>query len=609
MRIDTKDPRVLWQMYERGRGYNEEINLYNKVDTNEAFYAGDQWKGLDCPNIDKPVINQIRQPINYMVATIVSDDVSISLSPSLPSAEDERYLDAVVTEVERIREQLNMQTVNRESVRNAAVDGDACLYLYWDSDIKTGQPVNGDIRCQLIENINCVFGNPFDREIQRQPFIQIVMRDYKEDVIDEAVENGMSETEARELIKPDADGNQGESATDNDLVTKLITFYKRDGRIYAVISTEKAIIRKEWDTDLTLYPVAWFNWQRARRSYHGTSIVTEMIPTQIYVNKLAAFYLRCTSMYAWPKIIYNRAKFPKGWDSRVGVNVEVDGNPNDAYAAIFPGAGATADVTNTLEWLKSNLKESSGANDAALGQMKSDNTSAIIAMQEANTVPLDLQRQGYYDYQEQITRIMLDMLRAYAGTRYVELSDDEKAEQAQIEAAQYQGMGGEYDVSGIADGGIEGTLQAAQGMPTELSSPVLDSADSIGTTMDIADAPMDTKPVDFSKLGDMAWQLKVDIGAGSYYSEVIRQRTLDNLMSMGVIDTIEYLERVSDKYIGNKQALIDAIKERNEMMQTDATGGAAVPTADEIDQQDQRLDDSARNKQAKSYIQGLRQGL
>lgn len=607
MRVNVTDPREIWALYVSGRTYNSQINLYRTVDTNEAFYAGDQWRGLCAPDIDKPVINQIRQPINYMVATIVSDDVSISLSPSIPSGEDERYLDGVVTEVERVREQLNMETVNRESVRNAAVDGDACLYLYWDSDVKTGQPTDGDIRCHMVENTNCLFGNPNCREPQRQPYIIIVMRDYLEDVIDEAVENGMDESDARDLIKPDDDSYQGEDGSDNKLVTKIIFLYRKDKSIHAVISTHNVIIRKEWDTGLTLYPVAWFNWQRSRRSYHGVSIVTEMIPTQVYINKLAAYYLRCTSMYAWPKIIYNRGVFPKGWDNRIGKNIAVDGPPANAYAAIFPGAGATADVTNTLEWLKSNMKESSGANDAALGQMKSDNTSAIIAMQEANTVPLDLQRQGYYDFQEQITRIMLDMLRAYAGTRYVALSEDEIAEQQQLVTDTYDPMGMGYETEGMDDLG----MMSAQ-LPPELSSPVIDSADTIGTTMDVANAPEGTKPIDFSRLGDMAWNLKVDIGAGSYYSEVIRQRTLDNLMQMGVLNTIDYLERVSDKYISDKESLIEAIKERNAQMQADPYamgGGGAIPTEDELKTESARLEDSNRNKQAKSYIQGLRAGL
>ena len=110
MKIKTGDPRALWELYESGRTYNSQINLYNTVEINEAFYLGDQWHGLNAPDIDKPVFNQIRQTINYNVATIVSDDVSIALSPSIPSSEDERYLNCVAKEVDRVREQMDMET-------------------------------------------------------------------------------------------------------------------------------------------------------------------------------------------------------------------------------------------------------------------------------------------------------------------------------------------------------------------------------------------------------------------------------------------------------------------------------------------------------------------
>lgn len=599
MKIKTGDPHALWELYESGRTYNSQINLYNTVDINEAFYLGDQWHGLNAPDIDKPVFNQIRQTINYNVATIVSDDVSIALSPSIPSSEDERYLNCVAKEVDRVREQMDMETVNRESLRNAAVDGDTAIYLYWDNDIKTGQPTKGDIRCQLIENTNCIFGNPHDYRVQEQPYIIIVLRRFLEDVIDEAVQNGMSETDARDKIKADDDSNQGETySSDTKLVTELITLYRKTAEegaeptIHAVISTQNVIIREEWDLKYGLYPVAWMNWLRSRRSYHGVSIVSEMIPAQIQLNKLIANYLRCTSMYAWQKVVYNRAKIRK-WDNRIGVNIAVDGNPADAYAVLVPGAGASADVTNALEWIKSNIKESSGANDAALGQMKSDNTSAIIAMQEANTVPLDLQRRGYYSFQEQIVRIILDMLRVNAGTRYIGYDEED-----------YAGMQQPL----IPDaGGMTGDMSQ---LPAELSSPVLDSADTIGTPTDIANAPEGTRPIDFAKLGDMAWKLKVDIGAGSYYSEAIRQRTLDNLRQMDVLDNVQYLERVSDKYIPDRETLIEEIKEQQAQAPAlppdgSFTGGGTTsdPYADE------GFDDSVRSRQAKSYIQGLRQGL
>lgn len=548
MRIDTKDPAKLWELYEEGKGYKSRLNLYRTVDVNEQMYAGNQWFGLNAPDIDKPVVNIIRPPVNYMAATIGADDVAIDIAPAFPSSEDERYLDAVTTELLRTREQNDMDTLNRQSIIDAAVDGDVGLYHYWDADVKTGQQVSGDVRMHLVENTNVIFGNPAQRDPQRQPYIVIVMRDYIADVIDEAVANGMREEEARDKIKPDNSNLYTNEMTDK-LVTKLLTFRKDDGKILATISTAEAIIREEWDTGLTLYPVAWFSWQRSRSSYHGVSVVTEMVPTQIYVNKMVAYLLRCTSMYAWPKIIFDGTKIPR-WDNRLGANIKVNGNPNDAYAAIFPGTGASADVSGVLDWIMGRIKEASGANDAAIGQIKSDNTSAIIAAQEANTIPLDLVQRAFYSFQEQSIRITLDLLRANAGTRYVALSEDELAAQQKMDAAAI----------------MPGTEGMGNMMPDELTSPVLDSAESIGTPNDIAGAPEGTKPIDFGKLGDMAWQLNVSAGKGSRFSEAIQNATLGNLLQMGLITGLEYMERVAEKYVPNKQGIIDRMKAEEAQM-------------------------------------------
>lgn len=82
---------------------------------------------------------------------------------------------------------------------------------------------------------------------------------------------------------------------------------------------------------------------------------------------------------------------------------------------------------------------------------------------------------------------------------------------------------------------------------------------------------------DFSQLKDMPMHIKLDIGASSYYSEIASIQTLDNLLKMGKIDTIQYLERIPDGYIPGRRELINELKEqqRNAMaMQAQMQQGA-----------------------------------
>lgn len=600
MRFTDRDktPEALWEKYIRGTGYNSQINLYDTVRVCEDFYAGRQWGMVNAPDIDKPMINIIAQPVDYMVATIVSDDVAISLKPCLPSAQDERYLKGVVTEVERVREQINIQTVNREQVRNAAVDGDACVMFDWDADLGAGA-VKGDVVCYDVENTNCLFGNPNERNPQKQPYIQIVMRQYITDVIDEAVENGMDEQEAKTKIKPQADFNQGEIDGETTLVTKLVTYWRdtETETIWYTISTKSCIIKEATDTKLKLYPVAWFSWKRSRRSYHGTSAVAGAVSNQIALNKLLAAKVKMIMSYGWPKIVYDSTRFPDGWDSRLGRNIAVVGNVDGAYAQILPGTGSAAEVSETIDVLKSGTREAMGANDAALGQMRSDNTSALIAMQEANTIPLDLVQRSYYDFQEQIVRIILDLLRVNAGTRYIEIDDETKEQLAlQEQALQATPTEPEFDEFGEP---VEEPAALPGNLPDELVSPTADNAEFIGTDYDPVNAPEGTMAIDFSKLGDMATQLRVDVGSGAYWSEAISEKTMDNLFAQGAINALQRIERINPKYLPDKTKLIEELKAMQEAQPVTPEGGnpeAMVPSEYNNDVQN-----------GINYIEGLRQ--
>ena len=594
------DPKSIWCRYEKGEAYNEHINLYETVETNKRFYAGDQWHGVCAPDLDKPVLNIIKMPVNYMVATLVSDGVSVSLTTSTPNSADEQYLKGVVAEIERIRERNNFQTIDRDAMCDSAVSGDACIYLHWDTSVSSGRQYtnaelendvlrsqalpDGDIRAYHVDNRKCLFGNPDDGRIQEQPYLIIVMRQYLDDVIEEAVSNGMSRDDAEHYIKPDADTvRYSEIDPDDKLVTKLVFMWRdaETGTIQMTITTHDAVIREPWNTGLKLYPVAWMRWQKNYTGYHGVSVVEEVIPNQILVNKLLAEKNRIVQQYAFPKIVYDAAKFPNGWDSRIGANIAVNGLMQGmTYAEIFPPSASSAEVTELINLIISETNKAIGANDAALGQIKSDNTSAIIAMQEANTVPLEMQRQAYYDFEEQITRIMLDMLRAYADVRYVPLED-----------------------TNVPDTMPMAQEEIADGLPMELGDSVSmpSRIDDIGTPLDPGYAPQGTIPIDFSRLEFLDPQLKVDIGAGSRYSEIERLRTLDNLFSSKTISAVQYIDRIPDRYISEKEKLLEEIKAASAYM-------PGTPP-NETNPNEELAVTGNKNMTAKNYIEGLRQGL
>ena len=61
-----------WELYEKGKEYHHSIGLYDNVNTNERFYRGDQWEGVQSGGLPTPVFNLFRRIIDFFVSTVLS---------------------------------------------------------------------------------------------------------------------------------------------------------------------------------------------------------------------------------------------------------------------------------------------------------------------------------------------------------------------------------------------------------------------------------------------------------------------------------------------------------------------------------------------------------
>lgn len=515
MTIKTK-PEEIWQEYQKGREYNVGIGLYDTVRKNERFYIGDQWEGVNAPDLPKPTLNFLKRVVAYFISMLVSDDISVMFSPI--GNFDDTSCRLMSREVARVLERTKQKAKNRDLMRDAAVDGDCCLYLWYDPDAESNDDVKGAIKTEIVENINVYFGNPYLHSVQEQPYLILCQRRMVSDVQHEAKDNN----EDWESITPDSDDMQGESGSNNDLCTVLVKLWRdtETDTIHCMKTTEKTVVRSEFDTDLKLYPVAYMSWDKKKSSYHGQSVITGLIPNQICVNKLYAMAIRSVEMTAFPKIIYDQTKI-KSWTNRVGEAIAVVGSPTEAVATSFKSQDMSYQVSDIIERLISHTRDFMGASDAALGNVTPDNTSAIIAVQQASAVPLELQKLSFYQFVEDYVRIMVDIMAANYGTRERELELPDET------------TGGYMTVLGYFD---------------------------------------------FSSVRDVNLEMEVNVGAAAYWSELMQVQTLDNLFAAGIISDPElYVSIIPDKYINRKQELLDGIRQQKlQAQQAAAAQGAAV---------------------------------
>lgn len=521
------DHLSVWKEFEKGRNFKNQIKLYDTVRDNENFFIGKQWEGVDANGLPTPVFNFIKRVVLFTVASISSGNVKMQAVPFFGDSSHgtTRVSNIINAEFDKLFERNKIVSSFREVVRNAAVDGDGCTYTYWDPDIETGQPSKGAIVTELIENTRVYFGNANDRRVQRQPYIIIEKREMVDEIQDRAKENGVSDWEA---IKPDTETQSMDNAFQtDDKVTVLLRMWKNKETktIWAVETTKDFTIREPWDTGLTLYPITWLNWDYIQDCYHGQAMATGLIPNQEFVNKAYAMSMMSLMTTAYPKVVYDRNRVTR-WSNAIGAAIPINGGDVNNVAKIIDPAQISPQIAQFIKMAEEDTMASMGATTVALGEGKAYNTSAIVALQKAAATPHEITRQNLYQNIEDLGRIYIDFMAEYYGERLIDVPQE--AEEA----------------------------------------------------LEFAEMPAPT--FDYNTLKDMHFTIKLDVGASAYWSEIASVQTLDNLLRLGLIDVVDYLERVPEGYVIKKQELIDKLKMQMAQMpvQPQPQGSGVTPEVD-----------------------------
>lgn len=525
-------PEQVQAEYQKMLGYNTAVNLDETVRANENFFIGKQWEGVDAKGLPTPVYNFLKQVVLFSVANITTDNIKMQATPLAceRTPEDvERVAEIVNKEFDRLFEFNRVPNLVREYMRNAAVDGDSCLFTFWDDTVDAGFGLRGGIRTEIVDNMRVGFGNTACRDPQKQPYILIERREMTKELRRAAQEAGNPRWND---IQPDNENHNTDSyKNSSERSTVLLRMWKerKTGTVWACEVSGRVMLREPWDMGLRLYPVTWINWDYIPDSYHGQALVTGLIPNQIFVNKLFAMSMISLMTSAFPRTVYDKTRIPK-WNNAVGAAIGVNGGDVTGVAKIIDPAQISPQIAQFIQTSVDYTRQFLGATSAALGETRPDNTSAIIALQRAASIPSEITKQNLYKSIEDLGRIYLDFMAAYYGKRKVQVS--------------------------MPDVGAD-ILAFAGKDPEELETVLFD----------------------YGILNDMPMALKLDVGASSYWSEMASVQTLDNLLMQDKITIEEYLERIPDGYIPKRQELIASRKQaaQQQMMQPEEQNTGGTP--------------------------------
>lgn len=526
----TKD----WSLYEAGLTYNEELfgedKSYNdNIDANRAFFSGDQWRNVKAKNLPKPVFNIIKRVVTFFVASLTSQDIAVNFKTLEYSEEETKKMELGMTpeeignpdikasqlansEVKNILEKSDFSSLVREGLFDAAITGDMCMHMYFDKDKipynGRFKNIKGEIEMELVDGSNVMFGNANNPTVEKQPYIIIVGRDLAKNLQEEA--NANSKSKDKKEVKADDEyeyqqGDNGKVEVEADGYGKALylIIYKRDcetGKIRVSKCTKECYMYEDVDTDLVNYPIAFMNWEKQKNEYHGRAVVSGMLPNQIAINKMFAMVIYHLMLTAFPPTVYD-AKRISGISNEVGAIIPIDKlQPNESFSNLIgqlPPGNMSGNIMQVIDLAFQYTKETMGINDASLGNVRPENTSAIIAVQKSTVVPLENVKGNLFQFIKDIGRILMDMMGTYYGKRPI--------------------------------------------------------AVTIGNDRKVMD-------YDFKEFKNLWLDIKANVGNASYWSEIASQATLDNLLMQEKIDMVQYLERVPDSVIPMRNELIAQIK-------------------------------------------------
>ncbi|MBQ9545231.1 MAG: hypothetical protein IJV00_08905 [Clostridia bacterium] len=502
-----------FELFEKGREYNRRIGLYETVSRNERFYRGDQWHGVEAGSLPTPVFNIYRRIINYFISTVMSQKISLSFTAEgmeyLFCQDEKKKLDDacdLITGYLNYRmEKDALRDVFYQGLLDAAVSGDMALYVRWDPEKKNVQGFSGDFVTQPVDSTNVFFGDVNSTDVQSQPYILLSGRELVTRLREEAAANGAGRDQ-QEMIVSDSDtetsaGDFGQTELEGTKCTYVIKLWKKNGTVRCRKSAAGCVICPERDTGLKRYPLVFMNWEKVKNSYHGQPAGSGLCDNQLYVNKAFAMVMKHMMDLSFSKVVYNSLVIDE-WTNEVGEAIAVNGPVDNAAVRLEPGS-MQAGFLDVIRLTVSMTKELMGATDAALGNVRPENTSAIIALQQSSQIPLENQRRSLFRAAEDLGMIWLDfILNYYDSSRLIV----------------YRG----------ADGADFGTL-------------------------------------DLDGMRGTLFSCSAKAGASAYWSELATVSTLDKLLSEGRISFPQYLERIPEGFIPQKSRLIEEVREREEI--------------------------------------------
>lgn len=552
----------LWEDFEHARSYQQTIELTSQIPTNVDFYEGRQWpaKTEATRHIPRPVVNITKFIVRAKKSSIVGSPVSIVFTSNRNPDLAQKLTEFNKT----IENEMEMDELRNKLVQEGIVKGTGILHFYWDAEAR-GElgDFEGGVRAEVIDPLNVFFANPQEQDEQKQKWIILASR-VEVNAAREMMSAEYQKNGGDLLIQPDDADSLYTDEVEQDgteICTVLTRYFRKDGEVYyeravkqtmlhdaikmtppteadaerelkedeGTAKTSKTLdvsrdgksveemddgedklqdeaIKGERETNkkFSLYPIVVYSYEPREKSIYGMGEVEGIIPNQKAINFIFAMQLLSIQNLAWGKWIVKEGALRNQRLNNSPGQVVTDHTP---YGVKGISRSDEPPISNHpmsfMDTLMSATRLVTGSTEVMTGEAQHAGQSgqAIANLQAQALKPIQELRDRYLRTTKKAAKII---------KQYYELF--------------YDGKKFEYKTD---DG--------------QFTEDIFSGAEMNGTMFDIS----------------------VEAGAGTPYSESLVVSLLTEYLGAGYIDYPTYLELLPAQIAVFKTTLLKKIKEGN----------------------------------------------
>ena len=440
----------IWEQYTNGVKYQQSMGFTTDFPKFISFKEGDQWAAVteNTKNLPRPVFNITEMFIRSKRAAITNQGLSLVYTP-LEVFDDEQMQEKAeqgakdFTDFAKIMwENIDQEELNNEFVDDSVTVGTGILHYYWNPNKSGGNQLKwqGNMEGEVLDPLNVFVANPHRRKIQEQEWVIIQDRITVKAVKELARQEGVAEELIRQI---GADNNQSgeytsetKEVTDNDKLTVLIKYYKKDGAVYysksissMMLVDERALTPEvEGSTyQMQLYPIALMPCIRRKKCIYGLGIAQDVIAINKAVNQLKAMQLLNAIQCGNPALI-TRPNAIQQKITNQGGQIIVDHSPDGNGIRYLQPPNFSTVFSQLGNEIFELARTTTGVTDVSTGETLGANmaASAIIALQNQAKTPIKELQNRYFSAIKEVGDIWLEFFKAYYNTDRNMIVEDEE---------------------------------------------------------------------------------------------------------------------------------------------------------------------------------------